>query len=532
MAPQRGVVGDGEVEVLLDDDDAQPPGPPGDGPPGGRTQPGGAARAAGAARVRGAGGAPVHGTRRGRAITLLLLALVVVVGANAAQAWRDRAATAALAGMPGLVPRVPDAPEILWSLDVPTGQPVEAGGDVLLLQDELGRAFAVDAASGATLWRAGTDGGSDWSDCRFVREAAEVVVTFGPWSPPASGSDAVVCAHRRTRGAATTSTLQVLDARTGAVRAERRAPGEPVVLDSVAGDVVHAERDAAGRVVVRRWDPRTDVDRWVHRLDGAQGDGREVDWLGIWLAGERLFVQREDGTEVRSLVDGTVVDGGSQPSVPVAMLAGGAALSLALDPEGTSDFLLTEADGSGRARVEGWFAGPHALDPGAPVVLMRDESGGLRAVDVQDGAQRWSRAPAPGEDVTSSWWGPQELPLVQVGHRLVLAAAGGRVQALDARDGTTLWEVEGLDAATPEALTDGRVVILPARLRDGQEAVGDVTQVPGPTDPDGEFVLLALDLRDGTEVWRVRLASPALTVRALGDLLLVQGQREVVAFRP
>nr|WP_297426966.1 PQQ-binding-like beta-propeller repeat protein [uncultured Actinotalea sp.] len=528
MAPQRGVVGDGDVEVLLDDDDDAPPpgrrpdGPPPDGAPRDGRPPGGVAPATGRARPR---------ARRRRAVALVVLA-VVVGGANAAQAWRDRAATAALAGMPGLVPRFADAPETLWSLDVPTGHPVGTGADVLLLQDELGGAFAVDAASGATLWRPGTERGADWTDCLFVREAPEVVVTFGPWAPPGSGSDAVVCAHRRTRGAASTSTLQVLDARTGAVRAEREAPGEPVLLDSVAGDVVHAERDAAGRVVVRRWDPGSDADLWEHRLGDGQDDGQDGDWLGLWLAGERLYLQSGGGAQVRSLADGEVVRAETQPSVPVAALADGAALSLSLGPEGSFDFLVTEADGSTRARVEGWFAGPRALDPRTPVLLLRDETGGLRAVDVADGTQRWSRRPPPDRDVTSSWWGPQELPLVQVGHRLVLAAAGGTLEAVDARDGSTLWRVEDVDAATPEALTDGRVVILPARVREGGEATAGATDAAGPTDPGGEFVLLALDLRDGAEAWRVPLAGPALTVRALGDLLLVQGQREIVAFRP
>lgn len=491
MARQRGAAAEGDVEVLLVDDDAPTTGP---------------VRAGSAAD--GAPSAPSPHRRR-RAVAVAVAALVLVGGVNAAQAWRDHVATAAFAGVPGFVPGLAEEPEALWSL--PVARLVDASDGVVLVADRDGSASAVDAVTGATLWRGPQDDTPGWSDCRFVRDAAQVEVPLRPWAFSASAADAVVCARRSTSGAATTSVLQVLDARSGAVRAERTVPGDAVVLDSVEGDVIHGERDAAGRVRVTRWDPESDTDVWSHR-EGAGGGG-----AGVLLAGDRVFLLRDDGAAVRSVVDGAeVARRGPAETVPVAALADGATLRVALDDRQGFGFVVAEADGSVRFRLGGWFAGPRALDPSAPAVLAHDEGGNLRALDVRDGRELWSREPAP-DAASSSWWGPQDTPLAQVGHRLVLVGADGRLEAVDARDGSTLWRVEDRLAMALDVVSDGRVVLVPARADAGSEA---------------EPVLLALDVRDGSEVWSVPLDEPAVAVQGIDGLLVVQGANGISAFRP
>lgn len=499
MARQRGGAGEGDVDVLLEDDDEPWPG---------RT-----------------GGEPGRGTaddRRGaprarrRVVAVVVAALVVVAAANAAQIWQERTAYAALAGTPGFVPRMPVAPEIVWSL--PQGHVTGASDTLLLVAGSSGATSAVEAATGATLWSGDDvhpDGG--WSDCRFVREGRVVELDLWALTQQETVARSVVCAHRTTAGASTESVLQVLDARTGRVRSERTVPGDPVVLDSVDGDVVHGERDAAGRVQLVRWDPEADVDVWKQRLGaGRAGSGGDV-WAA--LLGDRLLVQDADGAHLRSLEDGEVItDDDGAGVLRVAVLADGATVGLDLTDAGTSPLVVTEADGSERLRLEQWFAGPRTLDPRTPAVLVRTGGGALSAHDVRDGTLLWTRS-GDGRSPTSSWSGSQDTPLALVAHRLVLAAGDGGLEAVDARDGASLWTSEDLTAWVPGAVSDGRSVVVPALRGDPAEA-------------DAEPVLVAVDLADGSEVWGVRLPAPGYAVHDVGELLVVQTESGLVALRP
>jgi outer membrane protein assembly factor BamB len=446
-------------------------------------------------------------------VAAVIGALVVVGGANAVQIWQERAAGTALDGVPGFVPAMPVAPEVVWSL--PQGHLTAASDDVLLVADSTGTTTAVEVGGGATLWStelAHPDGG--WSECRFVREGP--VVETGLWLRmlPGTAAASVVCAHRTTSGAATESRLQVLDARTGRLRAERTVPGEPVVLDTVEGDVVHGERDAAGRVQLTRWDPEADADVWKHRLGGGRaGSGADV-WVA--LLGDRVLVQDAEGSHLRSLEHGEELAEADAGVLPVAALAEDATLGVDLSEAGTFPVVVSDGDGSERLRLEGWFAGPMTIDPRTPAVLVRSEEGALAGHDVRDGTALWTR---PREEASSTWSGMPDTPLAQVGHRLVLAGPDGGIEVLDVRDGTLLWSSEDLAVWAQGAISDGRSVVVPGVRGD-------------PGSEDARPVLVALDLRDGTEVWSVPLAAPAFAVHAVGGLLVVEGEAGVVALRP
>ncbi|WP_225754750.1 PQQ-binding-like beta-propeller repeat protein [Actinotalea sp. Marseille-Q4924] len=485
MGRGRAALGDGDVEVLLVDDDAP-------------DQPAEARPAPGASR----------GPRGRRLARGAVVALVVVTAAGAAQAWQEQTAQAALAGVPGFVARMDMPPQVAWERD---GYVRDAAGAMLLMHSSDGAATdLVDAATGAVLWSAqgpGADGG--WGDCEFVREGAAPAV----WGFSEDPADSVLCRTTTVRSGAPVSTrLQVLDARTGGLLAERTIRTEPTFVATLAGDVVHAGHDADGYLEVVRWDPDTDTDRWRYRSEQASGPGSRE--LSAGVVGDVVLVQNGGAVVLVSLDDGSVVhrDDLGSPRIAIARLADGTVdLRIPLDAPGA--MTVTDRDGTVRWEAEAWFAGPQTLDPRTPVLLVSDDVRGVVAHDVRDGEVLWTRG-AEGTD-TGTWRGGNGIPLVQVAHRLVLAT-GGRLETLDARDGSTLWVAEDLGVSSYGAVSDGRSVIVPAR------SLGDRLA----------DVLVALDVRDGHEVWRLELPWTGDTVLGVADTLVVEGVGGVVGLRP
>ncbi|EYR63737.1 hypothetical protein N866_18570 [Actinotalea ferrariae CF5-4] len=498
MVRGRGHVSEGDVDVVLDEgtDDGLDGGPSAGSAPGEGTGP--------ARRV----------SRRRAAVGAATTALLVVTASTGVQAWQDRADRAALAAVPGVMPRADVAPEEVWSL--PGGFVQEASDSVLLVHglDGGGVTAAVDAATGEVLWRtvdASRDAG--WGGCRFVREDAF------PWFwgvGTAEPAQEVLCTATDIRAdRPVTTTLQVRDARTGTVRAERTVPTEAQFVETVDGDVLHAGYDAAGRLEVVRWEPGADADRWRWRADEVASAGERG--FGMLVTEGGVVVQTGDAVTTLSLEDGSEVPEASteQAVLRVADLVDGAGIDVVLSFTGPATTVVTERDGSLRLEVEAWFAGPRVLDPRTPALLLVEDDGVLVAHDVRDGRELWrGRTGRAGEAGT----GPTDpgAPLVQVEHRLVLATQG-RLEVVDVRDGTSLWVAEGLDVTTGAAVTDGRSVVVPARVRGA---------VLGPD------ALVALDLRDGSEVWRVPLPGPADGLQVVGDVLVVQGVGGLVGLRP
>jgi hypothetical protein len=451
----------------------------------------------------------------------LAVAVAVVAGSSTVQAWQERAGLAALSTVPGVVPRVTAQPEIAWTLE--SGQLRDSSDETLLVDSTDGSGTAaVDVASGEVLWRSRDAGpGSGWTDCRFLR--ADRARSFWGAGLVDGAADEVLCAHRGLRSGPEligsvpelATLVQVLDARTGAVRAERAVAGESVLVETIGDDVVLAGHDADGLSEVVRWDPRSDVDRWTYR--GDVGGGRTGAGFGAWVAGEHLVLQDGAGARLLSLDDGVVVPetAAGRVVLPIVDLADGATVEIVglLGP-GTSAVVVREAHGAVRLELEGWYGGPPVLDPRTPVLLVTGPGGDLTAHDVLDGAVRWTRPDGTAATAPLPTWQP-DTPLVLVGDVLVLTSAG-QVEAVDAQEGTALWTVEELEVSAYGALTDGRSVVLPARDRPSGGAPG---------------LLVALDLRDGSEVWRVPLPEPGVAVRQAGEMLVVQGERGVVALR-
>lgn len=488
MARPRASLGEADVEVVLVEDDAPAPAP-------------------------GRGGtAPA--TRRARGRRVLRAAVVtalVLGGAGAAQAWQDRVAAAALAGVPGVVPRMGVAPEVAWSRAGALLR--ESSGATLIVQGvDDGAVDVVDARTGEVLWSPPGPGAGAGGDCRFVRQ--ETSRSFADLD--AGPADAVLCTATTARSGAVASTvLRVHDALTGGLRAERSVDGEVAFVETIGGDVVHAGRDAAGRVEVVRWDPEADADRWRYRSERSSGPPSRG--LVGGLAGEVVVLQRGDDIRLLAVTDGSVVpEAEGEPfAVTVADLADGATVDLLFPLTGRGATTVVDRDGTTRVEVPAWFAGPRVLDPRTPALLVLDADGALVAHDVRDGTVLWRRT---AEDGGPGLWSPEAgVPLVQIEHRLVLGL-DGRLEAVDARDGTGLWAAEGLEVNAAGAVSDGRSVIVPARLDGGEGPAVDV--------------LAALDLRDGGEVWRVPLPWPGDGVQRAGEALVVQGGRGLVGLRP
>lgn len=487
MARVRGDGGATDVEVVLVDDDVAPVAP---------------------VRADRSGGR----SRRRASIGLAVL-VAVVIGSGVVQAWQEQAELAALSSAPGFVPRLTTAPEVAWTL--PSGQVRDSSDEILIVDDADGSgSSAVDVVTGQVLWRAPVASG--WSDCRFLGRTR-------PWSFWGTGlhggaaADEVLCAHRGIlSGSEPTTLVQVLDARTGGVRVERTAPGESVLVDMIGDDVVLAWVGADRRPEVVRWDHEADVDRWRYR--GERGRGAEDTGLGAWVAGDLLVLQHDAGTRVLSLEDGTVVPETETAGVvlPVAELADGATVELAGGMGlARSRVVVRDRQGAVRMEEEGWYAGPAVLDPRTPVLLVMDEEGGLSAHDVGDGTERWTRPVGTPATAPLPTWQP-DTPLVLAGEVLVVTS-DGQVEGIDARDGTSSWVAEGLESFAHAAVTDGRSVILPAHPRGGGATPG---------------LLVALDLRDGSEVWRAALPEQGFAVGQAGETLLVQGAMGLIALRP
>lgn len=448
--------------------------------------------------------------RRRRAVLVVTAVLALVVGASAVQAWRERAAWEELAAVTGVVPRLDAAPSVAWSL--PGVWVREVSESVLLVEGVAGLSTsAVDLTDGEVLWQPADDGGWAWRDCRFVRRT-DVPPVLGLSRPVGDATEVVCTAVEQTEPEATTpdafvTVVTVHDARTGDVLAERSLRGWALV-DTAEGDVLHAEVDDDGRLEVVRWDPLRGADRWRQGTEVVATD----QGLGgaLWAFGDLLVVQAGEQVLWLSVEDGSVVpeSAAADRRTVLAELVDGAVLEqVPPDAAGPGGLLVRERDGRARLVVEGWFAGPAVLDPRAPVLLAAGDDGALAAHDVRDGTLLWTRADGgPGQ------WAAGGMPLALVGHRLVLAVRSG-LETVDARSGTALWATD-LPVAPSGALTDGRSVL-----------------VAVPAD-DGSGTLIALDLRDGTEVWRVPLEAPADTLLVVADTLLVQGATGVTALRP
>ncbi|GGC00166.1 hypothetical protein GCM10010972_11150 [Cellulomonas carbonis] len=421
-----------------------------------------------------------HGGRRTGVLALAAaLAVGAVVGANVVEQRAEAARRAALVDLPGVVAPLPSAPVELWRA---TGwSEADVVGDALLVQGDDGGAELRDVGTGAVRAAVGGDGRT----CTVV--AASAIPSVEPSSlvscrtqqPDASGGYAV----------------NLVDA-DGAALASVVLPGEVLLEQQVDDDVVHVVRTADGSVQVRRTDPVTGDERWVHRSSMRAGDDAwavvAVDRVLVMGADSaRSAVALDDGAEVaRTDGDGVVV---------LDVLPDGRRLEAVLALR--TRMRVSSPDGEVLFEEEGGPA-TYSLDPAAREVVLRDLTGpGLRVHDLASGDVVWT---IEDDDV----W-----PVLHLADALVVRA-DDELQGWDPRTGQRLWTRELLPSPWsvlgPESvLTDGARVLVPELTVEGAR-------------------LVAVDLASGEDSWRVPLPEAADRVVAARGRVLVLGGGDVV----
>ncbi|GAA3794959.1 hypothetical protein CSO01_24440 [Cellulomonas soli] len=455
-------------------------------------------------------------TRRLRRMALGTVA-VLVVGLVATQAVvdaRERSRVARFADVPGvLAPLSPDA-QVLWRLD-PSTEPLFATwsvpvsvGDVLLggaLDDDgtvtLG---ALDPDTGAELWtqQLPLPGGR-----QLPTSVVPGWVGCAPRSSPdpqveASLTGTAACVVENPTAefrlldddgaaqevAVPTSTLLSIDAGTGEVIERLDLPagtsvhpvnGGYVTLtpDVVPDPAWRSSADVpAGGVTVERHDWGSAGPRWTFHAAlpagtaftsaAADGDGQTVT---VSVAGQTWILDDADG----SLREGP--DGGGGYLLLLRSLPGGGVLT-SWSQDGVDRTSLLTADGDTRDLVGLSALAPNPDDGSASDVVLLVEGadgapGPIVAVDPRTGEQRWRSATVAVER--------SGFVLDGVVHTLV----GTTLQAVDASDGSVLWQVQ-VPRAGGTLFTDGSVALVVAQGR-----------------------LDAYDLRDGRARWSYAVAT-------------------------
>ncbi|MDT0164634.1 PQQ-binding-like beta-propeller repeat protein [Actinotalea sp. AC32] len=428
------------------------------------------------------GGASDRARRRGRRTGALALAATLAVGAvvaaNVVEQRAEAARRAALVDLPGVVAPLPSAPVELWRA---TGwSEADVVGDALLVRGGDGGAELRDVGTGAVRAVVGGDGRA----CTVVPASA---------IPGVEPSSLVSCRTQQRDGG---YAVDLLDA-DGAALASVVLPGEVLLEQQVDDDVVHVVRTPDGSVQVRRTEPATGDERWVHRSSVRAGDDAwavvAVDRVLVMGAdSSRSAVALDDGAEVaRTEDDGVVV---------LDVLPDGRRLEAVLALR--TRMRVSSPDGDVLFEEEGGPA-TYTLDPAAREVVLRDLTGpGLRVHDLASGDVVWT---IEDDDV----W-----PVLHLADVLVVTA-GHQLQGWDPRTGQRLW-TRDLPASQwssvlgPESvITDGARVMVPEPASDGPE-------------------LVAVDLASGDDSWRVPLPDAADRVVSARGRILVLGGGDVV----
>lgn len=466
---------------------------------------------------------------RRRWVVAGLLVLVLAVAATGADRWLTRQRFAALAGVPGILTPMTTSPAILWEL--PDARLLGATDDLVVVSAPEG-VRAVDAGTGETRWSLALDG----RHAQWCSTVPEQTVTVLPGVGAASGhrsgdrsghpsdepSDHLaVCevvaragmvgtAGPLSQAPVVTSGLLAIDLRTGAAVADLGLPGPVAATAAHEGDLVVAVRDISGRLQVLRWDPSTGSERWRWLdadgvVDPSAGVSVGIGDVVAWFEGRAgLTADRRAGVTV-DLATGDATIGtaasGVWRDVELATLGDGTVVR-ALRPwaAGTARAEVTRPDGdAGVVRDRQPLLPAVDADRGDPVLVTQGSSAvGLRGVELDDGRAIWWTA-----DVTV------DGPVVHVDGAVVVPGEGGRYAAVDLADGEVLWSRDVGEGLPSGGLTDGALVLVPARDDVGQ-------------------VLVALGARDGLPRWRLPLPEGTERVDEAAGRVVVSTDRGLV----
>lgn len=446
--------------------------------------------------------------RRARGLAVAATAVAVVVAANLVQSAQESERLEALADVPGILERAGEPLVDVWRTD--TGGTVGATvEDLVLLRDAAGGLQAVDGSTGEVRWSRQAAGSPPSSEhcVPLLPDGSLTVYRDPPALVPGPEALLLCLRSRRTAESADVPRVSVVEAATGTVRHPFTDVGAVVTVEPVGDGLVLVSAAHDGHLRAVRWDRTTNEERWRFSSEHPIFAADPLHLDGLTRDGDVLLVDAQGRVAV-DLSTGQEVDAGDRPArltwlEETPLDAGRTAVwRYQRDDDG-------EPDGEGHVRnADGrvlfpllgplWRAPVH--DGSAPNVLVTAPETGtvLLGVDSTTGRRLWRlRVPEGGR------------PLLQTDGVLLVGWAGS-VEAVDVRQGTSLWTAEVDRSVTFGGMTDGVVVLLP---------VGD----------RGHRDLVAYGLHDGGEVWRAPLPTDlrSIDVTPAGDLVLSSSRQLV-----
>ena len=406
-----------------------------------------------------------------------VVAALAVGGTSLVSERRDSERLAALADVPG----------VLRPLEAPVGEQWRSGDrlwpdvthvaglligvtDVRFGVNELA-AVAIDATTGAVRWRTQVVPASS--------APAACASCVAPEAPPGTAEDErlLVClaVDRLEPSPQDLSVMVPADARVLVLRAStgevlsERVVDPSTSVNAIDDDVVVKDTLDDGRVRVRRTDPLGTQERWTF-LSPDRDRPAGFSWVIVddglvVVPGEAGWVLTGEGEVVHEW-------SASRPAAAgwADVLHGRVLVQPMRDLFG--ELTVVDLESGASFRTDGYTLRP-SLDDGSTgdLVLVQSAQGeGLIAYEAGSGRPRWT---VSGEDAGGT----------VVVDGMVVRSESESMRAVDARSGTTVWEVPIAPANQYGLFTDGRVV-----LRTERDAA------------DGT-VLVARDLDDGRVRW-------------------------------
>lgn len=455
---------------------------------------------------------PAGRRTRGRTVALAVAAAVValVVVANVVEVRREAAEVAALAGVEGLVGDLSEPPRELWT--IPGAYVVAETDTLLVINDGRDGLQAVRTQDGAVAWARLSDSTGQES-CQPWREAGASAFSYR--------TDLLLCADlsyvESLPAPGYRARVDAVDAGSGRTAQGVWLDGSLVSMSQEGEHLVLVTVDPTGSVRVLSWDPLTGEEVWafssrpgmlgdaqtasaystggvlrVTRYDlSVDGDGAETDLFALDLAtGERTTI---------------AAAGRAVWSERIELPDGGTAVVTSHDGAEGIRTVISDDDVV-RFEVEGWPWGYPTDDGSAPEVLVvAGDDDTLRGLRASDGEVLWQQA---DPDFAQ--------PMIRLRGMAVLMTQDG-TRAVDLRTGEELWSAAGAQPSYT-GVTDGRRLVLVA-------GGGQVDSVLGTSGSS----LVAHDLADGEEVWRIPI-SPASGLRSVAGVLLVEDGSTITAY--
>lgn len=471
------------------------------------------------------------GRARGRRLGAVLAAVVVLglLGAGglaellderAAQARRDRLEAV---GWP-----LVDLDEPLteaWRAD--GGWFVVEGDGVVVVQGTGSRPAyrGLDEATGAVVWEIAAQG-DEWCQPWYPdlpRGGSVDVLTLGRLGTPTT----LVCAPSTGWDGSEVSPdaqsrLRVLDLATGSVVGAATVPGRVIGYDMTTDAAIVVTVRAEGTLAVTRVDLPSGEVAWDVVTEVGAGDD------GLW-AYPSFSPDTVQLTDAEGIVVATLdLETGALDEDGTGEQAGAAESTRAVWPDGSTLSVRTSA-ADGAVSPEIVVSGPDGAerfsfvgDPWVPplwdgsladrilVATREQDRRYLSALDIETGEELWStvledRADAGGYGFYGAW------AMVDG----VLLSGEVELTATDARSGEVLWTHPVAGSFGLSLVTDGTRLLVPVVESDPLRRS-----------------LTALDLRSGTEAWRMPIEATDLSVQPLrGGVLLGTGGSGLIAYR-